>query len=375
MKRSWPSIGMLLTALSTGCQSDKLLTDPDRERAPLDPATSTSEALLVPTPTHTADGYAWADQPTNSSYHPSAGYAFNRSGKAITITKPAGTTGRYVVRFTGLSALLGTKSTLKVTGYNTNNSYCQPTGPKLTSDVVNVRCFRGNNGAPVDAYFTVLVRRPPPSTTLTSPLAFAYANQPTAGNYVPPASSSWNPAGGIRISRGGTGVYTVVFKGIGPGLRSNGGHVQVVAVGTGNQYCVVGGWSGSPDLSITVDCFAASGSPADTKFNVQFIGRTARAGYAWANEPSSPSYTPNPRYSSNNGGGAIQITRNSVGRYVVTFNGLGATLLDGGDVQVTAYGSNSQCKEEFWGPESVSVRCFAPGGALIDSYFDVLMMS
>src|SRR6476661_10433111 len=43
MKRSWPFIGMLLTALSIGCQSDKVLTDPDREGAALDPATSTSE--------------------------------------------------------------------------------------------------------------------------------------------------------------------------------------------------------------------------------------------------------------------------------------------------------------------------------------------
>jgi hypothetical protein len=361
---------VLTAGLLAGCASDRWVTGPDRDQAPTGMPALTAIAV-----THTAEGYAWADRPSAASYHPSANYAFNRSGGAITVTKPAGTIGRYAVRFAGLSALLGTKSTVKVTGYSTNNSYCQPTGPKLASDVVSIRCFRGNTGAPVDAYFTVLIRKPPPASTFTSPVAFAYANQPTAGSYVPPASSSWNPAGGIKVSRSGTGIYSVLFEKIGPGLRSNGGHVQVVAVGTGSQYCVVGGWGGSPDLSIDVRCFTKSGSPADTKFNVQFLSTSSHAGYAWADQPGSNSYTPNVRYTSNAGGGSVQISRSAVGRYLVTFNGLGAALLDGGDVQVTGYGSNSQCKVESWGTSTVNVRCFAPGGASVDSFFDVLFMS
>jgi hypothetical protein len=356
--------------LLAGCASDRSVTGPDREQAP-----TAVSALTATAVTHTAEGYAWADRPTAASYHPSASYAFNRSGGAITVTKPAGTTGRYAVRFAGLSALLGTTSTVKVTGYSTNNSYCQPTGPKLTSDVVNIRCFRGNTGAPADAYFTVLIRKPAPASTFTSALAFAYANQPTAGSYVPPASSSWNPAGAIKVSRSGTGSYSVLFKNIGPGFRSNGGHVQVVAVGTASQYCVVLGWGGSPDLSIDVKCFTKSGSPADTRFNVQFMGRSDHAGYTLADQPGSSSYTPTARFTSNPGGGAVQISRSAVGQYLVTFNGLGATLIDGGDVQVTGYGSNSQCKVEYWGGDTVSVRCFAPGGAFVDSFFDVLFMS
>jgi hypothetical protein len=335
---------VLMAGLLAGCASDGSVTGPDREQAP-----TAVSALTATAATRTAEGYAWADRPTAASYHPSASYAFNRSGGAITVTKPAGTTGRYAVRFAGLSALLGTKSTVKVTGYSTNNSYCQPTVPKLTSDVVNVRCFRGNSGAAVDAYFTVLIRKPPPASTFTSPVAFAYANQPTASSYIPPASSSWNPAGGITVSRSGVGNYSVLFKNIGPGLRSNGGHVQVVAVGTGSQYCVVESWGGSPDLSIDVKCFTKSGSPADTKFNVQFLAVSSHAGYTWADQPGSNSYTPNAHYTSNGGGGAVQVSRSAVGRYLVTFNGLGATLLDGGDVQVTGYGGNSQCKVEYWG--------------------------
>ena len=99
-------------------------------------------------------------------------------------------------------------------------------------------------------------------------------------------------------------------------------------------------------------------------------------GYAWATQPSSPSYTPSASHSYNSGGGAIQITRRAPGLYTVTFNGLGGRLLDGGNVQVTAYGSsNSQCKVENWGRESVAVRCFSPSGTLVDSYFVVMFVS
>jgi hypothetical protein len=72
----------------------------------------------------------------------------------------------------------------------------------------------------------------------------------------------------------------------------------------------------------------------------------------------------------------VAIFRSSVGRYAVIFNGLGTQLLDGGDVQVTAYGGGSaQCKVESWGPQTVFVRCFAPGGAPADAMYDVFLGS
>jgi hypothetical protein len=56
----------------------------------------------------------------------------------------------------------------------------------------------------------------------------------------------------------------------------------------------------------------------------------------------------------------------------MTWTGAGAEFLDGGDLQVTAYGGGTaQCKVEFWGSESVSVRCFTPSGVPIDSQYTV----
>ena len=48
-------------------------------------------------------------------------------------------------------------------------------------------------------------------------------------------------------------------------------------------------------------------------------------------------------------------------------------LIDGGNVQVTAYGPGSaQCKVENWGSVTANVRCFRPNGTLIGAPFTVL---
>jgi hypothetical protein len=367
---------MLAAGLLAGCQSDQLMTDAEKTPDQAVPSAelrtrSELEGVRASAVTpYTFDGYAWANSPTSASYNPSASYSFNRSGGAITITKPAATTGRYKVRFAGLSALLGSKSTVKVTGYFPDNAYCKPASKKLAADTINVRCFNGNTGLPVNAYFTIVVTRN------YVELAFAYANLPTSTNYAPPGNSSWNPAGAMRVFRFSTGEYQVRFSGLGSLLTSNGGHVQVVAIGTANQHCKVRSWGGSPDLSIYVGCMTRTGSPKDLKFNVLFLMPNNHLGYAWANSPTSASYTPSAFYRFNSGGGGVTITRSGTGKYTVSFSGLGADLLDGGDVQVTAYGSgNAQCKVESWGSQSVNVRCFASSGALVDSYYDVFLGS
>ena len=67
-----------------------------------------------------------------------------------------------------------------------------------------------------------------------------------------------------------------------------------------------------------------------------------RFAYAWADSPTSASYTPHPAYAYNSTGGAIRIDRQGVGIYNVTFAGLrgwGAGLSSA--VAVTAYGSTT----------------------------------
>jgi hypothetical protein len=365
----------MMLALLAGCnQQDDSVTGPGPDPlAPTDeaPDLGGADADIGVRPalvSHYADGYVWAFNPTTPSYTASgSGYAYNRSGGAITITRTA--EGSYTVKFAGLSAVLGSKSTVHVTGYLAENSYCKPVGQKLLNDIIKVKCFDAASGRPADAYFTVYI------TKKYGDLAFAFANKPTTADYAPPGSASNNPSGPIRITRSGVGVYSVKFTGFGNKLATNGGHAQVVAIGTGAQHCKVGGWGGSPDLFVSVYCYSRDGLLKDVKFNIFFATPNPELAYAWADQPSSASYSPSSFYRSNPSGGGVTITRSGTGRYTVTWSGL--SLLDGGDVQVTAYSSgNITCKVEGWGAQSVNVRCFNPGtNALVDSYFDIMYFS
>jgi hypothetical protein len=319
---------------------------------------------------HWADGYVWAYDPAAASYDASAGniYAFNRTGRQIFITNPASTTGRYFVRFRGLSALLGARSTVHVTGYNTNDNYCAPRAPRLMKDVVEVRCYNADTGAAADTQFDVYVTRN------HADLAFAYAHRPTASGYSPLGNASWNPSkvGTTKVTRSGTGTYAVSFKGLGDWAGSEGGHVQVNAVAAGKSSCKVVSWGGDPNLNVNVFCHKRGGNPVNAKFNVQFLLPSDHLAYAWANNSTSASYTPSALYSDNPSGGGITATRSGVGQYDMTWTGAGAELLDGADVQVTAYGGGTaQCKVDGWGGDSVGVHCFTPGGVPIDSQYTI----
>jgi hypothetical protein len=116
----------------------------------------------------------------------------------------------------------------------------------------------------------------------------------------------------------------------------------------------------------------------------------AQVGFAWADRPSAARYTPSENYSYNEAGGDIVVQRQETGHYVIKFGKLGRDGLNGGHVQVTAYGSNSDmCKVERWDYQSnrnlsrsdapdeertfdVSVRCFAANGRPTDSRFTIM---
>src|SRR5688572_3886014 len=100
--------GLLLAA---GCDDSPLLQEPE---IPEPIATAAGDAPSLANP-RWASGYALASSPLTPSYDLSGtSFSYNQSGGAIVITKPAGTTGRWIARFAGLSALLGGKSTVLV---------------------------------------------------------------------------------------------------------------------------------------------------------------------------------------------------------------------------------------------------------------------
>jgi hypothetical protein len=319
-----------------------------------------------------ADGYLRTADKLASSFTPYPDRSFNRSGGAMTVTKVAGTTGRYVARFHGLSALLGGRSTVRVTADGTETVYCKPVGAFLVRDSVEVRCFKIGTGAAANARFNLTVNGK------RDDWAFAYAGKPTATNYAPASAGSWNAAGTTRVYRDGVGRYRVVFTGQGSRLPLNvGGHVQVNAVGPGKAYCKVQEWRGSPDLEVYVGCHAPGGAPADAKFSVLFTPPAAHLAYAWADAAAASEYQAYSVYASNPVGGAITIRRFGVGQYSVTFTGVDAEIRDYGNVQVTAYGYDGvQCKlEGSLQNDGAPVRCYAPNGTLSDARYVVLLHS
>jgi hypothetical protein len=99
-----------------------------------------------------------------------------------------------------------------------------------------------------------------------------------------------------------------------------------------------------------------------------------RLGYALADQPAAPEYTPHPAYAYNSAGQPIEISRRDVGSYTVKFMGLGGMGLAGAQVQVTAFGAGTSfCKVHGWlssGPDLViRVRCYDIGPA--DSRYSI----
>ena len=359
---------------AAACDGESDLTGPEApapsELAPSEPAAKAPgrTAGTLASPGSWADGYLYADV---SGTQPLPGYSFNRSGGAMTIARVAGTTGRYVVRFHGLSALIGNRNTVRVTAAGQDPIYCKPVGGFLVRDSVEVRCYRMGTGAATNGSFHlhVLGKR--------GDRALAFGNQPAAASYAAPSNGTWNPAGATRIHRDGVGLYRVVFSGLGAQTVPYAlGHVQVNGVGTDKKYCNVQGWSGSPDLTVTVGCYTPAGAPADAKFTVLFTQPVNHLGYAWGDATTAARYTPYSPFASNPTGGAITIYRYQVGQYTIEWTGLDPELSGYGSPQVTTWGEgNAQCVVRTRDTYSAAIQCYAANGVPMDTQYTVMLGS
>jgi hypothetical protein len=336
-------------------------------------------AALLASATHWADGYLKTEYENIAFYSPGPSYSFNRAarfGGAITITKPTGTTGRYVATFPGLSSYLGGRSTVHVSGFYhaPDGTYCKPAGAYLVSDKVEVRCFKVSTGAPANANFSLLVTRN------YADLAFAYAHQPTATSYSPSSQGSWNPAGTSTVTRTGVGQYRVTFNNLGALLPTGVlGHAQVNAVGTSNAYCNAFNAYlvfGTTNLAVDVRCYATpTGAPVDRAFTVLFTLPADHLAYAWADKPAAASYSPLPYFSSNPSRQPITIARSGVGTYLVDWAGVDPYVIDEGNLHVTGYGSNAVCRIANATLTRAYIKCFAPNGTPVDSRYTVMFAS
>ncbi|MFZ5442301.1 MAG: M4 family metallopeptidase [Myxococcota bacterium] len=220
-----------------------------------------------------------------------------------------------------------------------------------------------------------------PATALAaSGFGYALADQPTTASYSASRETSFSTAAASPlISRGGVGQYAVRFPGLGVG--TSGGHVQVAGFGSSGDLCKVASWSTTAsDLVVNVRCFAGTAAH-DSAFMVMVTTPEEGdlgLGYAWADQPTTASYSPNAGYAHDAAGGAISITRSAVGRYAVRFPGLGGGTIAGGTVQVTPYGPGSErCQVVSWSTGTAdltaNIACFTAAGVAVDTRYDVLV--
>ncbi|WP_328405087.1 hypothetical protein OHS70_37420 [Streptomyces sp. NBC_00390] len=205
-------------------------------------------------------GYLWANQPSSSSYTPSTTYQFNSSGATNTITRSG--VGQYSVRLPGIGSAAGH---VQVTAYGDVTARCKVVNwyPSGTAQIADVRCFT-LGGALRDTRFSFTYARGT-GILRTTPAAYAWANQPTTAAYSPALAYQYNSSGSTnRITRQGVGVYRVWT----PNMPLGYGNVQVTAYGADSKHCKVDYWT--PSTGIQVRCYTASGTLADTYYDVSF---------------------------------------------------------------------------------------------------------
>jgi hypothetical protein len=369
--RSNPFRLLLLSSLAltaAGCED----TDSPFESPAEETPAPHSEAPVALASARWADAYLLAGLPEASSYTPDPTISYNRGGGPITITKAKGA-GLYVATFRGLSRALGGKSTVYVTAFGADDTFCKPMNGHVLSDKIEVRCLDARTGAPRNATFSLVVLRK------TSNRAFAFAHQPTNPSYSPKAAGSWNPAGTIKVTRSYMGYYQVTFNNLGASIPAYlGGHVQVHTVASGKAHCKASEqWGGSPNLSLTVQCYTPAGQPIDAKFNVLFQLPEAHLAFAYVNRNPPGDHAPNTFWSSNPSAGGITVRRLAAGIYTVTWAYLDPQIFDYGNAQVTPLGYNDYalCKLYDLTVTSVGVKCHAPNGVLADTWFTVMLGS
>jgi hypothetical protein len=262
--------------------------------------------------------------PGNSTANANDTYVFNASLGAVYGVRLA--TGIHRVRFNALPKI----GNIQVTAWNSDKA-CNISS--WDREDIYVRCY-DPAGALADSAYTVIaygVNR----TTTANVAAYAWANQPSLASYTP-STSSYNSGGGaIAAARSAVGTYAISFS----GLNLSDGAVKVTANGTGH-HCNVLGYSVT---TVDVRCYDSSGALSDSTYTVLVVLNnypllSSVAGYAWADQPTSASYTPNAAHSYNARGGDIVVNRNAVGRYTMTFADLTA-----GNVQVSPFGSSARC--------------------------------
>jgi hypothetical protein len=214
---------------------------------------------------------------------------------------------------------------------------------------------------------------PTPPPLLANKSGYVWGSQPTAASYLATGNYMYNSSGGgIKITRTGTGSYTVSFQGLG----DTGGIAHVQAYGSTPNFCTVFNWlKVGSNTDVRVKCFAPNTTEADTRFVASFavgVQGGAKFSYLWADKAGTDGkYTPQDKYRYDTTGNASTVERVSVGKYRV-FIPASLDTPDPETFQVTAYGPVTiHCKVGAIrvAPGTHEIHCRDAAGALFDARF------
>jgi hypothetical protein len=198
---------------------------------------------------------------------------YNSSGKANSVRHLS--TGRYQVTLPGPSAsgVTGTVQVTDVLPVIGPNGDCELAGWHGTraGQVVDVGCFSPSGGRENRTFGLSYVRSGNllGAGGLTS--AYAYANRPTATVYQPRTQYDSKRGAGVVVFREGRGQYLVIPAGSGGPSATNGGNVEISAVGTADLRCYVNDWAQGTIPDIYVDCVNRLGITSDSAFTIQWV--------------------------------------------------------------------------------------------------------
>ena len=195
-------------------------------------------------------------------------YQYDSAHRNITVANPQ--TGQYVVTFGGPRSS-GLQGTVKVSPYGSTAGDCQPVGwhGSASGEVVNVDC-RNSAGAFANRQFTVTYAAASNLMGLNGKTT-ANALEGSGAALIQP-SVQYDSTRGARVTIIHTdpGRYEVALVGS-QGNRSNGGDVQVSAVGVTGRHCISDGWSAGLTPIADVECYDSSGHLADAHFAVDWV--------------------------------------------------------------------------------------------------------
>lgn len=213
---------------------------------------------------------------------------------------------------------------------------------------------------------------------LSNRFAYVWADQPGSPIYTPNSSYAYNATGGsIQITRWGVGTYSVAFNSTTSWASGKYGFA-ITAYGASTSRCLMlAHHTAGTQLVVDVHCFNfLNRVNTDSYFTLLVVGNGSLlpgSAFAFGNQPSAPSYTPNPLASYTSGTAPMVINHNTLaGSYNVN---LGTGNPTRSTVLVSAKsGFWNLCKVGQWHPNNVQVSCFDDTGAPNDGPYWVLQV-